>query len=192
MKKVGWKFSPSEIGNVFACGTGTMNAMDKWRLPFDSAHQIGSEAPWVDALTVDGQCSMKDRRCPTEFWKAEKLVLFLQRTPQPAVLWMSGGTAGFSRLKRCRNALPWNSDHSLKLVNNRWMMLGWIRPLHWVNIPKYPLLFFFSLASASQQQFVDFNHSRFHIHSWSPHSPHFVASRFRVNQSVGSTIVKEN
>ena len=39
--KAGRNFSPSEIGNVFACTSTTASPMDKWMPQADSAHQIG-------------------------------------------------------------------------------------------------------------------------------------------------------
>jgi len=51
------KFAPkgistSGIFDVFACSSTTRGAMNKWRPPPDSAHQIGLETPWVAFLIV--------------------------------------------------------------------------------------------------------------------------------------------
>jgi hypothetical protein len=40
-KKLAGNFSPSEIGDVFACVSTTIDPMDKWRTQADLAHQIG-------------------------------------------------------------------------------------------------------------------------------------------------------
>ena len=64
---MGQNFENRKIGHIFVNDATTSSAMDKQRPQLDSAHQIGSEIPWVDVLTVDRQCFTEGRRCPTEF-----------------------------------------------------------------------------------------------------------------------------
>ena len=44
--------STSGIFDIFACISTTKGARSKWRLQRDSAHQTGSETPWVASLIV--------------------------------------------------------------------------------------------------------------------------------------------
>jgi hypothetical protein len=46
-------FLAGGIWNVFACSFTTIQAMDKWRLQLDSAHQIGLETILRNFLIVD-------------------------------------------------------------------------------------------------------------------------------------------
>jgi hypothetical protein len=50
-----WRnFSPSEIGDVFACGSGIRGAMVKQKPHLDSAHHIGLKPTLHTVLTVGG------------------------------------------------------------------------------------------------------------------------------------------
>ena len=44
VKKSLWNFENLKIGNIFACGVTTSNTTTKWKVPLDSARQIGPES----------------------------------------------------------------------------------------------------------------------------------------------------
>src|SRR6202451_664281 len=53
-RRKSWRnFSPSEIGDVFACISTTIDSMDKRRTQADSAHQIGLK-PTLHAFLIAG------------------------------------------------------------------------------------------------------------------------------------------
>jgi len=79
-------YLPSEIGDVFACGSTTTIAMVKRRPRRDSTHQIGSEIPLHGVLIVVGTCSTGWRNKFGRNFLPSEFGMFLLVAPQPKVL----------------------------------------------------------------------------------------------------------
>jgi len=61
VKVVGRNFENRNFWAAFACEATTRNAMAKWRLPLDSACQIGMETVSMDFLIVYWRCTTEER-----------------------------------------------------------------------------------------------------------------------------------
>jgi len=105
----------STIGmfDILAYISTTRRAMDKWRLQPNSAHQIGSETPFVSFLIVGWCCLIDGWKYWPEFFTLECLCLLLNNQGR---YWQMNGTAGFNSSNRSRTNPPQSSDSRLVMV----------------------------------------------------------------------------
>jgi hypothetical protein len=80
------------LREILPHGTGTIDAMGKWRPPLDSAHQIGPlTLSLVILIAVDG--------CKRRGYKFRKSGMFCLTEQQPVELWGNGRRRWIQRIK---------------------------------------------------------------------------------------------
>ena len=105
--------STSGIFDIFAWISTTKGVRNKWRLQRDSAHQTGSETPWVASLIIGWWCFIDGWQYRPEFFTLEYLCLSLNSQNNH---WQTDGTGEFSASKRSNSNLPWCADFSLLML----------------------------------------------------------------------------
>ena len=76
-----------EFSVSFAHNSTTNDAIDKQRPQFNSAHQIGSETPWIASLVVVAKGITAGKESLGGIFHPQKLMMFLAAKPQPVELW---------------------------------------------------------------------------------------------------------
>ena len=117
--------------------------MDKWRLPFDSAHQIDVEIPFHGVLIVVARCTKGGGKVAGAILEIGNLRMFLPVKQQPENLWTNGYHSSILRVRKVRNTLP----RDLSPPCTFYLSLHSVPPLRTVTLYFH---FIFSLCSNIQ------------------------------------------
>jgi hypothetical protein len=125
--------------------------MDKRRSQLHSAHKICLKTILYETLMVVETCSAGMKTKPRGIFQHEKLEMFLQPLPQPALLYgKMGTTAGLGTSNRSKNTLTHSSNCSWKPEGG---VLAGERA--WTNVYQRNLGCFFLVSSSATKGPMD-------------------------------------